>query len=138
MHRRFSLILLPLLLGGCYPPYVPPPPAAVAVPAIPVVTPPAQSIQAAVAIEKKASDAELKVQDIGLHIYQRVVESTRQGKVSQAAFSKFQKAYDLFVSQVHSYAVLSPLGGLPAENAREGVAKALTEMLVQAQQLKVL
>lgn len=139
MLKRLALLLL-FILGGCYPQALPPPIPAVAPAIAPVViSPPAVKAQeAAQAIQASAKDADLKVKEIMLYIYERIVDSTRQGKVSQANFSKFQKAYDILLSQIHSYSVLSPLGGLSADNARAGVAKALADMLMQAQQLKVL
>ncbi len=115
---------------SCYP--LPAPPVA---PVVAPTSPPKVSEAAAVAIQKEVKDTEVRVKDVGLALYEKVVEATRRRKVTQAQFSAFQTAYDMLTNQVHSYAVLSPLGGLPADNAKVGVAKALYELLLQAQQL---
>lgn len=136
MRTRLTVILLPLLLGGCFPsPYSPPPvaPAAIALPAVPVITPPAQSQQAAVAIEKKATDAELKLQELALAIYEKVVTITRQGKIQTAQYTAIQRAYDDLQAQLHAASVLKPLGNKPAEDARLSVAKAFLTFLTLAQ-----
>ena len=139
MLKRLALLSLFLVLSvlpiACYPPYQPPlvPAAAVAVPSVPVITPPVQSTQAAVAIEKKATDAELKLQEIALQIYEKVVTTTRQGKVKTADYTAIQRAYDDLQAQLHAASVLKPLGNKPAEDARLSVAKALWTFLSLAQ-----
>ena len=140
MLKRLALLSLtlvfPVLPIACYPPYAPPVPAPVAtaaLPAVPVLTPPTQSTQAAVAIEKKATDAELKLQEIALQIYEKVVTTTRQGKVKTADYTAIQRAYDDLQAQLHAASVLKPLGNKPAEDARLSVAKALWTFLSLAQ-----
>ena len=134
---RLALLGLTLVLPlGCFPAYQPPqspPVAAVALPAVPVITPPAQSQQAAVAIEKKVSDAEIRVKDLALQIYEKVVVTTRQGKVQTAQYTAMQKAYDDLQAQLHAASVLKPLGNKPAEDAQLSVAKAFMTFLNLAQ-----
>ena len=142
--RLLSLILLPMLLSGCYlqPPQMAPAsvPAAVVPVASPVViAPPAvKATEAAQAIQKEAKDTELRVKDITIGVYQKIVDATRQLKITQASFTKAQKLFDAVQSQMHAYTVLGPLGEKPGEDARIGVAKALEEFLAYAQQLKIL
>ena len=134
-----SLLMLILPLG-CYPPYIPPPPpvAAVALPAVPVITPPGQSQQAAVAISTDTKAQELRAKDVALALYQQVVELTRQRAMTQEAFSKFQKLYDALLSQIHAFSVLSPLDPKLKDDAHKNVAKALADLLAHARQLKIL
>lgn len=122
------------LLGACYPT---PTVAPVAVATVPL--PPAEkSAAAATVIEKTAKEQELLAKHVAVGVYQKLVEVTRQGKVSQTQYAKIQKLYDAVVNALHAYAVLSPLGEKHADDARVGVAKALAEFLAQAQTLKVL
>ncbi len=139
---RLLILSLGVLFGlsGCLPQVAQAPPQAAVVPIASqmVISPPSvKSQEAAQAIEKSAKDTELKAKEVALAAYERLVESTRQGKVSQANYSKAQKIYDGVVSALHAYSVLSPLGGRPADDARLAVAKALAEFLTQVQQLKV-
>lgn len=130
-----------LSLGGCYPQVMQAPqPAPLPPVASPVVmSPPAAKAQeAAVAIQKEAKDQELRTRELALGVYERLVDATRQGKLTQANFSRLQKSYDAVISALHAYSVLSPLSEAQAANARMGVAKALAEFLAQAQQLKIL
>lgn len=141
--RLLPLIVLCALISGCYPQVVqappPPQPPVAALPAVVVPTPPAQKAQeAAVVIEKTTKEQELLAKQVATGVYQKIVEATRQNKVTQANYSKAQKAYDAVVSSLHAYSVLSPLGEQHADTARVGVAKALQEFLALAQQLKVL
>ena len=136
-----TLLTLALLPIGCYPPPQPQPTAPVTAPSVaPVVlTPPAVKAQeAAQAIQAAGKDADIKAKEVALSAYERLVEATRQNKVTQANYSKAQKSYDSVVSALHAYSVLSPLGGRPAEDARIAVAKTLAEFLALIQQLKAL
>ena len=113
--------------------------APVAVAPTPVVLPPAEkSAAAAVNIEKTAKEQELLAKQVAVGVYTKLVEATRQGKVTQVQYAKAQKLYDAVINALHAYAVLSPLGEKHADDARVGVAKALAEFLAQAQMLKVL
>ena len=140
LTRLLLLSLMLILPLGCYPPYIPPPPpvAAVALPAVPVITPPAQSQQAAVAISTDTKAQELRAKDVALALYQQVVELTRQRAMTQEAFSKFQKLYDALLSQIHAFSVLSPLDPKLKDDAHKNVAKALADLLAHARQLKIL
>ena len=134
--RMALLIGFCTLLGACYPS---PPVAPVAVTPVPSVLPPAEkAAAAAVVIRETAKDQELLAKQVAVGVYTKLVESTRQGKVTQVQYAKAQKLYDAVVNALHAYAVLSPLGEKHADDARVGVAKALAEFLAQAQVLKVL
>ncbi len=123
-----------IFLGACSPT-----PTMAPVAPAPVALPPAEkSAAAATVIEKTAKEQELLAKHVAVGVYQKLVEATRQGKVSQTQYTKAQKLYDAVVNALHAYSVLSPLGEKPADNARAGVAKALAEFLAQAQALKVL
>ena len=124
------------MLWSCYPT---PTMAPVAVAPTPAVLPPAEkSAAAAVNIEKTAKEQELLAKQVAVGVYTKLVEATRQGKVTQVQYAKVQKLYDAVVNALHAYAVLSPLGEKHADDARAGVAKALADFLAQAQVLKVL
>ena len=136
LARMALLIGFCTLLGACYPT---PTMAPIAVaPATSVVPPAEKSAAAAVVIEKTGKDQELLAKQVAVGVYTKLVEATRQGKVSQVQYAKVQKLYDAVVNALHAYSVLSPLGEKHADDARVGVAKALAEFLAQAQVLKVL
>ena len=106
--------------------------------AVAALPPAEKSAAAAVTIEKTAKEQELLAKQLAVGVYQKLVDSTRQGKVSQVQYAKVQKLYDAVINALHAYSVLSPLGEKHADDARVGVAKALAEFLAQAQVLKVL
>lgn len=142
MFTRLVIVLFTVTLGGCFPsPYAsqpaPPPVAAVALPAVPVITPPGQSQQAAVAIEKSTKDTELRAKDLATVIYEKVVELTRQGEVNEPAYRQFQGLYDTYISQLHAFSVLSPLDPKLKERAYLDVADALANLLLHARTLNV-
>lgn len=142
MHRLLTLMTLVALATihtACYPPQmISPAPAAVALPAIPVVTPPQQSTQAAAIVAQSTKDTELRAKDVALTLYEKVVEKARQQQISQVAYAQFQSLYDAFLSQLHAATVLAPLDPKLKMDAYMNAAEALADLLTHARTLDVL